>query len=486
MSDQETVSILVVEDSKTQSDWLRLTLNESGMQTVCVDSLSACIPLLKREQFSAVLLDLTLPDSLGLETLSAVTSLVPSVPVVVLTAVEDQALGLEALQHGADEFLVKGETSPSAVIRAVRYSIERKKQMRALRQMHRSTREIIERARDAFVAVDADGLIIDWNRKAQTLFGFSRLQAIGEPLAELILDDSCKSNFVEGLKEYKDRGSGFLVTNRVELVAKNKYGAALPCEFAFFPVQTDDTYCLYSFVADLTVRKEVEQRMNEFYSVVSHELRSPVTSIRGGLRLLEGGIVGELTPKMREVVTVSISSCDRLIRLISDLLDISKIEAGAMELKLRDIQPAELIDGAIDGIQGMAAEAKVELTKEVNVRKSLRADGDKMLQVLTNLVSNAIKFSPENTSIRLKAESGASGTVRFSVTDQGPGIPAKDLHKVFGKFQQLENSVSLKTKGTGLGLAISKAIVSQHSGEIGVESVEGEGTTFWFEVPSDN
>ncbi|MFP2898922.1 ATP-binding protein [Corallococcus sp. 4LFB] len=231
---------------------------------------------------------------------------------------------------------------------------------------------------------------------------------------------------------------------------------------------------------DLTERKAVERMKNEFVSTVSHELRTPLTSIRGSLGLLENGIVGELPPQALGMVRIARTNTERLIRLINDILDLEKMESGMLELKLQPQTAQDLVEATLAGVQGVAEAAHVRLRSDVEGAPQVKGDRDRLIQVLTNLVSNAIKFSPQGASVVVAAGLTADGRVRFSVTDQGSGIPEEKLSRLFGRFQQLDASDTRNKGGTGLGLAISQAIVEQHGGRIDVSSPPSQGATFHF------
>lgn len=234
---------------------------------------------------------------------------------------------------------------------------------------------------------------------------------------------------------------------------------------------------------DLTQRREVEKLKDEFVSTVSHELRTPLTSIRGALGLLEGGVTGLLSEEALGMVQIARVNADRLIRLINDLLDLEKIEAGKLELKTMTLSAAQLVTSTLDGLRAAAQAVGVELRAGAVTAQVVQGDEDRLVQVLTNLVSNAIKFSPRNGVIDIRVETIAADRVRFSVTDQGAGIAEAHRARLFSKFHQVDSSASRGKGGTGLGLAISKAIVEQHGGEIGLHSRVGHGSTFWFELP---
>lgn len=229
----------------------------------------------------------------------------------------------------------------------------------------------------------------------------------------------------------------------------------------------------------------VDRRVGEFYSVVSHELRSPLASIRGSLGLIEGGAIGEVPEDVQELVGIAKRNCDRLIVLINDILDAKTIEAGKLQVRKVPLRADELVRSALEVMQTLAMSARVELRAHDLPDTEVIGDPDRVVQVLTNLLSNAIKHSPEDEVIDVYTEDALDGRgfLRFSVRDRGPGVPADQLDLLFCKFQQIDSSDSRRLGGTGLGLSISKSIVEQLDGQIGVENSPGKGATFWFELP---
>jgi two-component system, sensor histidine kinase len=236
-------------------------------------------------------------------------------------------------------------------------------------------------------------------------------------------------------------------------------------------------------------RQEIERAKNDFVAIVSHELRTPLTSIRGSLGLIEGGVAGEVPPKVAQMVGIARANADRLIRLINDMLDLAKIEAGGVELRLAPLDAGDLLDAALAEIRGSADGARVRLVRggHPEGRRCL-GDRDRVLQVLNNLLSNAIKVTPpdgvvEVSAHRTEGANGGGGRVRFQVRDQGPGVPEAEIHRIFDKFRQVDPG-GRDRSGTGLGLPICKAILEEHGGAIGVQSEIGRGSTFWFELPA--
>lgn len=229
--------------------------------------------------------------------------------------------------------------------------------------------------------------------------------------------------------------------------------------------------------------KSLDQAKSEFLSITSHELRTPLTSIKGSLSILGSGMMGTLDPSCMKLVRVAETETDRLIRLINDLLDLAKIEAGKLPLNCAWRSWGEVALQTVDGLTGLAHNANVRIVADGGDGAEVYIDHDRVHQVLTNLISNAVKFSPQGTSIEVITGRTANGEFLVNVRDQGPGISNEDQDLIFEKFRQGSNPENPIVKGTGLGLAICKALVEEHGGQIGVDSKIGKGSTFWFTLP---
>lgn len=261
-----------------------------------------------------------------------------------------------------------------------------------------------------------------------------------------------------------------------------KDGTSFAVEVTATPIKEDGrvTGAVVVF-RDITERREVDRMKDEFTSVVSHELRTPLTSIRGSLGLLAGGATGEMPERAQRMLEIAVSNTDRLVRLITDILDVERMESGQVVMESKEVALAEVL-GAAEGVAGpMACAAGVHLDIEPYEAR-LWADADRLTQALTNLLSNAIKFSPPGGRVSVSARpSGAE--VLIEVSDEGRGIPPEKLEKIFERFQQVDGSDSREKGGTGLGLPISRSIVHQHGGRIWAESHSGEGSSFFLTLP---
>ncbi|QSQ21631.1 GAF domain-containing sensor histidine kinase [Pyxidicoccus parkwayensis] len=229
---------------------------------------------------------------------------------------------------------------------------------------------------------------------------------------------------------------------------------------------------------------EEQQRLkNEFVSTVSHELRTPLTSIRGSLGLLAGGVAGPLSEPVAEMVGIAHKNSDRLIRLINDILDLDKMEAGKLDLHLETAELAPLLLHAADAHRGYASEYGVRVEVELEAPGArARVDADRLAQVLANLLSNALKFSPRGEAVTLRLVR-RDGALRVSVQDRGPGVPDGFRARIFQKFAQADGSDTRRRGGTGLGLSIARSLVERLGGALDFSSAPGAGTTFWFDLP---
>lgn len=229
--------------------------------------------------------------------------------------------------------------------------------------------------------------------------------------------------------------------------------------------------------------KSLDRAKSEFLSIASHELRTPLTSIKGSLSLLNSGVVGKFPEPATNLITIAENETDRLIRLINDLLDLAKIEARKFPLQKTWVPLESLVKDTLQSMQGFAQPGKVKLLCSGELAVDVNMDKDRIQQVLTNLMSNAIKYSPEQGSVTVHAEIDDYNHLKISVIDQGKGIAPEDQELIFEKFRQATSPDNPLVKGTGLGLAIAKALVDEHNGTIGVHSKPGQGSSFYFTLP---
>jgi PAS domain S-box-containing protein len=351
-----------------------------------------------------------------------------------------------------------------------------------VRQSGQRINAIIESAQDAFIGVDLKGCVIDWNSQAEQMFGWSRDEVIGRSLGVLVIPERFLASFEKAVRMINAGGHVEVLERRVERVLQNRGGSEIPVEMSAKLVVGSGADFFSIFVRDISLRKKVEQMKNELVATVSHELRTPLTSMRASLSLLESGAVEGVPEDAMELIGIAHRHCERLVRMVNDMLDVEKVESGNVNLVRVEQDVAPILRDAVAAMQGHAHQAGVRI-EVAGTLTGVRAevDGDRLTQVITNLVSNAIKFSPPGSAVEVALERHGDG-LRIAVLDRGPGIPAAFRGRIFQRFAQSEDEAG-RRQGSGLGLSISKNIVEEHGGRIGFADRPGGGTVFHVDLP---
>jgi PAS domain S-box-containing protein len=350
-----------------------------------------------------------------------------------------------------------------------------RKMAEALASMRRKERAILTSAADIICSLDSERRFTQANPAAAKQWGYEVDDIIGRRLDQLLDEDDLISTIEQVNNIIESKGHGAF-TNRI--VTQN--GEERDCEWSV--VWSNEEKALMCIVHDITERKQIDQMKRDFVAMVSHDLRTPLTSIQMVHSLLAAGAYGELTEDGKDSVEGAQDCCDRLITLVNDLLDLERMESGRMDLSLESIPISDIIKPSISMVANAVRQKKIELKLETQEDPTVTADKERMIQVLINLIANAIKFSPENSNLTVSTEINDKFAL-VKVKDEGRGVPESMRTSIFERFKQVNKSDSKGRKGSGLGLAISKAIVELHGGRIAVESEEGKGSTFHFSLP---
>lgn len=342
-----------------------------------------------------------------------------------------------------------------------------------LKETEARLRLIVESLPIGLIMVSDYGIIQLANPTIERMFGYPTSELIGEEFATILANHDSKNTFAEILQDATGKSH--------EVVAGRKDESTFPAELSLTPIETREGKRFLALIIDITERHEVERLKQEFIAMVSHELKTPLSSVQNYLELLAKGVYGTLSEKGSKKLPTIESNIQRLINLIKELLDVERLESGKMSINPHKCSTPWIVERAFDSVRVPADEKKIQLVSKVE-SVEIFVDADRIVQVIINLLSNAVKFSPPESAITVSSIDGED-EIEFMVTDQGRGVPASHLDKVFEKFQQVTADDSRKHGGTGLGLAICKAIVEQHGGQIGVNSTEGKGSTFWFRLP---
>lgn len=349
----------------------------------------------------------------------------------------------------------------------------------ALEQRDERCRSVVEIASDIIYTTDSTGRFTYVNPVAVETMGFPEEELIGMHYLDLVRIDWREAAYEFYTAQVRDQ----VPSTYFQFPATTRDGRTVWLGQNLQILFGDEGFLGAQAVArDITRQREVDRMKDEFLSVVSHELRTPLTAVRGSLGLLASGKMGKLEERGQRMIEIAEQNSDRLVRLVNDILDLEKIESGKEEMQREEVELARLVGEVLDSMQPLAESAGVKLDAAAAARVRVVADPDRILQVLTNLVSNAVKFSSPGGTVSVRV-AARRYDVLVSVRDEGRGIPSDKLEAVFERFQQVDSSDARQKGGTGLGLPIARSIVQLHGGRLWAESELGKGSTFSFTLP---
>jgi PAS domain S-box-containing protein len=352
--------------------------------------------------------------------------------------------------------------------------------------------------------VDRDGRIVLLNAAAEQIFGYRREDLLGEPVEKLIPEGARGRHGAHRAAYWAHpvtRPMGFGMI----LLARRRDGTEFPVEISLSPVKIDDGFRVTAIIRDVSAKQKAEEAIrkanqqleeqnreldranqlkSEFLASMSHELRTPLHTIIGFTELLAEELEGPLNEKQKRFLSHVHQDSQHLLELINDILDLSKVEAGQMQLHPEAFDARTLINEAVNSIRQMADGRDVEVENRVRHETVVKADRTRFREILNNLLSNAVKFTPEGGTVWVESRPDGLGMTAFSVGDTGIGIAPEDHAAVFDKFRQVSSTTRGVREGTGLGLAIVKSYVELHGGTISLESTPGEGSRFTFTMPA--
>ena len=356
------------------------------------------------------------------------------------------------------------------------------------------TRLIIQSALDGVITMDTEGKVVEWNPQAAAIFGWSRNEAMGRRMSEMIIPLQHREAHEIGLKRFIKTGEGPVLNKRIEITAMRKDGTEFPVEISITPLKQSKGQLFNAFIRDITDRKRSEEELkkakvsaemanhakSEFLANMSHELRTPLNSIIGFSTVVLRGKGKHLTSQDSTYLDRILTNGKHLLGLINTILDLSKIEAGKVDLNVSSVDLGGLVRETLAQLEGRVVEKKIRLEADLPERMTpFPTDAEKLRQILINLVGNAIKFTEKGSvTVRVVCDPKTSVPRRIDVIDTGVGIPKDMLERVFDAFQQVDTGMSRKYEGTGLGLTISRSLSDLLGCRIDVESELGKGSTF--------
>jgi PAS domain S-box-containing protein len=514
---ETSIQALLVEDNPGDIFLLQQMLADTPFWKAiltCTEQLQSALLLCRQQTFDIVLLDLSLPDSHGYATFERMRQQIPQTPIILLTGSDDQELALRAVRAGAQDYLVKGESNAALLIRAMRYAMERKRTEEALREHHLRYQALFENENIGVFIINVDGLLLNVNRQAARMLDNSVEELVNTPLLTYIIPDE-HQRFADHLTALL---TGQLIPLHEHTLLRHN-GLQVPIEVDSSVVRNaaGDILYIQSIARDISKRKQAEaalyaeraqlaQRVeertkelsianaelkrsarlkDEFLATISHELRTPLSVILTLAEALQDQIYGETALNQRKALERIVKSGRHLLELINDIIDVSKIESGKLALEIGPVSVTTLCEDCLQMVQATAQPKQIQFVKNFQLTHDLiYADGRRLLQILLNLLNNAVKFTPDKGRIGLEVyEDVEQERMMFTVWDTGIGIAGDDLPKLFRPFVQLDSKLSRHYQGAGLGLALVYRLTRLHGGSVTVHSMPNDGSRFVIALP---
>jgi len=482
--------ILAIDDTPENLALLSQMLTEKGYKVRSVTKGSTAIRGAKAVPPDLILLDVKMPEMNGYEVCQQLKEddLTKDIPIIFISALGDVFDKVKAFQVGGVDYITKPFQVEEVLARLNTHLTIRNLQIKLETQNSQLQQEITEKkaAEDKFakafracpnpiaIATYKSGQILEVNQSFLQISGYSASEVINRNI-EQIYSSSALAIYQQALQRSETQG----FVRNLELEFPIKSGQVKTVLLSMELIELDGTKCTLQILNDITERKRLE---NEFISLVSHELRTPMTSTIGALDLLNSGQLGALSDRGKNILRVAIRNSERLIRLVNDILDLERMKSGKIAIEPSFCNLKTLMVQATETMQGMATKAQVQLILEEPNDIFLNLDCDRILQTLTNLLSNGIKFTEPGGIVKLTAKV-TDNNCQITVRDTGRGIPKDKLESIFERFQQVDASDSRSKGGTGLGLAICRHIIEGHDGKIWAESELGKGSIFQINLP---
>jgi PAS domain S-box-containing protein len=529
LAPDEFVWILLIEDNPADADLVREYLEVDGMarnlQLTHVSTFGDGLDLVRAQRFDAILTDFNLPDGAGIPMLQELRRAAPDTPIVVITGEsQDMGLALEALRHGAQDYLIKG-AGTHQIHRSLRYAIERKQMQDQLtrsewelRHKNDLLRAVLDNMADGVIVAARDGRLLLFNPAATRIFG----RGITDTLPDRWSDTYGVQNAATGEGTAVDdlplvRAIRGEASDSVELVIRHgEHDRRAHIESTGRPLldASGEVYGGMVVIHDVTAAKEAKEALkqkneeltqayfeldrsrkqqlelkDQVLSHVSHELRTPLNAAAQFVTILKRGLAGPLQAQQQELVEDIERNLKQLRTMIADLLDTTRAESGKLTVKIQRLALQDAVADVLRTMHSTAADRGISLTADVPADlPPVAADPARVRQVLTNLTDNAQKFTPAGGSVTVRARMFEADPlfVCVSVIDTGRGIDPAEHQRIFSRLAQVDQPLSDDSstrKGLGLGLFICREIVRRHGGDIGVESELGAGSTFYFTLP---
>lgn len=494
----QKIKILIVDDDSGHRNLVMRHLQRSTRHidfvTDTAASMKECLDQLENNAPDLVLLDLTLPDCSGIETVDRCYTAAPHTPIVVLTNHHDDQLGIDAIKHGASEYLTKSELNAGVLIRTIRHSLERYETKIQLQKERDLAQNYLDAAAAVFVAIDNNRHVTMINKAGCNILQCTEEQIIGKDWFETALPETSRANAVKIFQDVFAGKSDAAQQYECEIITAKGYEKIIAWQTTAIKDEHGQITGFLSSGTDITLTRITEQQIiehdrlkSEFVITVSHELRTPLTIFRNIISNALAGVAGKISKKLRSDLEAADKAVSRLAAIISDFLDISRIEAGKMNIDLQPLSLQSVINDTLQMLHPIIDKNNMIMEIELpNDDIRINSDHDKVGQILTKLIENAAKFVPDCGGKVIIRAIDAGDSVEINVEDNGPGISKEDMDRVFDRFVQVEKHVGQGQHGTGLGLTITKDLIELLGGRIWVKNAPIGGANFCFLLPKYN
>lgn len=473
--------ILVIDDETRIREACRMVLEEMGYEVVVAADGEQGLALVRERHFDIILVDLMMPVLSGFDVLSEVRTHHPDTVVIVITGYATVEHSVEAMKKGAFDFIPKPFT-PDQLRAVVAKSLKYTRALQDITDTRSRLRVMVNRLTDGVMTTDAEGGIVLANPAFLTMLGAYGEEVVGRRAGEVIADAKVRRMISEALAMPADTFTELVQEITVE-AQDGQPERILGVRCAPFRGRSGVNIGTITVLHDITASKKIERMKSDFVSMVSHEIRGPMNSLLMQIQIILDGLAGEVTDKQREILERASGKIRNLTRMVSELLDLARIEAGLIASEKEEMDIRRLLEEqvAFHGPAAAAAGIALELAALPEL-PAIQANPQGMEEVFTNLITNAIKYSPPDSAIDVSA-SVEDGYLAVTVRDTGFGIPEEDLEEIFTRFYRVKDSNTREIHGTGLGLAIVRSIVNAHHGSIKVESKPGQGSAFTVTLP---
>jgi PAS domain S-box-containing protein len=478
--------ILLVEDNRGDARLIEHALGqatEAQWPVIWAERLSEAMTRLSEQEFAVVLLDLSLPDSWGFDTIASIQTRAPNLPIVVLTDLDDEEFAIKAVQEGAQDYVVKGQMIPRTLIRTVRYAIERHRLRHELQQSETRYRNLFENASDAILSVNTNGVIVEVNNGLETMLGWTREELIGQDYRRLLTPRS--------VTEVEDRIRRLLRGERPPQLPPTIEVEAVRKSQSIVPVEARENVLynthgrpigVLAMARDISERKELERKRSEFLAMLSHDIKNPLAVLIGYADYLQNEVSTSGTAKSIKVLPWIKSSGLTILSLVNNYLDLSRIEDQQLILAHEPVAVNELLRRIGSQYEGEAQHRMIAFDLQLHPQiPVVKGDPLALDRVFANLVYNALKFTPKDGKVTVSSQL-YKNEVWVSVADTGPGIVPEDIPLLFEKYRRAAGA--RRKEGMGLGLYIVKTLIECQGGRVEVESTSGNGTTFHVILPT--